>query len=425
MTTRWWGVALVGGWLATAAVAFGQGPGEPVPVGPACGPMGGNPIQGPLTTPYAPHGPEDDLGLPPNLPNAYTPKGCYTECCPVAYISGEWLYWRVKDADLPGPIVTGGGTGIVGAPGTQILVGTEGLDYQYQSGGRVTQGFWFDPSHTVAFEGSGFILERKPLQAFFASDATGTPLLAVPFVNAATGAESVFPLISNPANGTVGAISFTQSMQLWGAEANLVVNAPGCCICGCNVGSSLFAGFRYLDFSETTALNTFRTAAGGVAPLTLTQDQFRTRNQFYGGQVGCRLGITSGAFFVAGQAKIAYGSNDAHSDTSGSTTTVPAAGLPNAVPGGLLAVASNSGRFGIERTTFVPEGEGRLGFQFGPHVTLWGGYTFLYWDSALRANSQIDRQIGVDPNGLTRPAVLLDRSSMWVQGVNVGLEIIY
>lgn len=422
MTTRWWGVALVGGWLATAAVAFGQGPGEPVPVGPACGPMSGPPIQGPLTTPYAPQGPEDDLGLPPNLPNAYTPKGCYTECCPVAYISGEWLYWRVKDAELPGPLVTTGGTGIVGDPGTQVLVGVPGLDYQFQSGGRVTQGFWFDPSHTVAFEASGFILERKPIVSLNASDATGTPLLAVPFVNAATGAESAF-IIANPADGTVGTISFTQSMRLWGAEANMVVNAPACCVCGLNVGTSLFAGFRYLDFTETSALNTL-SSAGGVEPFTATADQFRTRNQFYGGQIGTRIGFTSGGFFMAGQAKIALGSNDGHVDISGATN-VTTGGATTSTPGGLLTAGSNIGRFGVERVTFVPEGEGRLGFQLGPHVTIWGGYTFLYWDSALRANSQIDRQVGLDPNGLTRPAVLLDRSSMWVQGVNVGLEIIY
>lgn len=427
MANRWMGAALVCVWLGTAAVAHGQGYGEPAPVGgPGCGPMGSPPMPGPM--PFGPPGPEEGLGLPPNTANASTPPGCCnTECCPVAYISGEYLLWWIKDPKLPAPLVTTGDAGVLGNAGTVVLLGENDLKYNPFSGGRLTAGFWFDPAHIWALEGSGFLLERRNATFQRFSDAAGNPLLAVPFFDVGTGAENA-NIVSDPGAGTTGNVSVSNWARFWGAESNLVANTPGCCVCCCNIGLSFFSGFRYLDFTEQTNIEQFTIVTG--ADPQFSNDQFHTRNQFYGGQVGTRIGITAGRFFLAGQAKIAAGGLHEVSEIAGQTTTYPAAALPTTIPTAFFAQPSNIGRVTRDRFTYVPEGEGRLGIQFTPNVSFWGGYTFMYWDRVLRSSLQIDRNVnntlvGTPYLGQTQPQVLLRESTLWVQGINVGLEIIY
>jgi hypothetical protein len=435
MMNRWMGVALACGWLAAGTV-YGQGYGEPAPVGGA----GCETIPGPLTTPYAPQGPPDCMSLPANLPNATTPPGCCgaADCCPVAYISGEYLLWWFKKDRLSAPLLTTAApgttsTGVLTDPNTVILLDSSGLGNNPQSGGRLTAGFWFDSSHIFALEGDGFIFERRPERFIAQSNAAnGNPLIAVPFTDVTAG----FPgapasyVVTNTGVST-GVASVETSNKFWGAEANLILNTPGCCCGNCGVGASIFAGFRYLDFSERTEVDTnSMTIATGAS--VLTDDTFRTRNQFYGGQLGVRLGFNAGALFFAGQAKCAIGQVDQSIDTLGTVTNIAAPGaVPASSPGGLLAVGSNSGRFNQTKFAYVPEAEGRIGWQFTPCFSMWAGYSLLYWNEVLRSGQQIDpnvvmaQQLGGVPQPGTFPQVLFHQTSLWAQGINVGLEIIY
>jgi Putative beta barrel porin-7 (BBP7) len=430
MANRWMGAALVCGWLAAAAVAHAQ---EPAPVG---GSNCGEPIPGPLTTPYAPQGPPDCMSLPGNLPNASTLPGCGEPgpCCPVGYVSAEYLFWWLKRPSLPAPLVTGaptGGTAVLGAPGTVILLDNGGLDYNPQSGGRVTAGIWFDPAHILALEGDGFLFERKPVQSNSFSD--GGNLLGVPYVNALTAAPAVY-LVADPTN--TGGIAVATSNQFWGAESNVIINTHGCGTCDCGIGLSFLVGFRYLDFDERTTVATATTVdATGVT--TLTNDQFRTRNEFYGGQIGTRVALNLCHFFFAGQAKIAFGEENEIIDERGTTTTVAPLAVPTSVPAGLFAVPSNAGRFNRDAFAYVPEVEARFGYQFTPHFSIWVGYTLLYWNEVLRSGQQIDPNI--DPRqppvltpgvagpvpGAVFPQVQFHETSLWAQGINFGMEFIY
>src|SRR2546428_8254004 len=54
-------------------------------------------------------------------------------------ISAEALVWWMKDSPAPPPLVS---TGVVGRPGTPVLVSGEELNTQAHPGLRVTAGYW-------------------------------------------------------------------------------------------------------------------------------------------------------------------------------------------------------------------------------------------------------------------------------------------
>jgi hypothetical protein len=293
----------------------------------------------------------------------------------------------------------------------------------------VTAGIWFDPSHIWALEGDGFWFERKPVQASFFNQPN---FVAVPYMNFQTGAQAAYQV--NVPGASTGGASVADSNQLWGAESNLVLNTKGLGGCKLGLGLSFLAGFRYLDFSESTAIDTFNIPAGSLT-TTYTNDLFRTRNQFYGGQVGTRFTANIYHVFFAAQAKIAFGDEEQSTDTLGTTVTSTPGVAPTSVPAGLLALPSNELRFHRERFAYVPEVEARIGYQFTPHFSIWAGYTLLYWNDVLRSAQQIDSVVDVrqspvlggatGPTGAQFPAVLFRETSLWAQGINLGFEYIY
>ena len=85
--------------------------------------------------------------------------------------------------------------------------------------------------------------------------------------------------------------------------------------------------------------------------------------------------------------------------------------------------------------TFIPEAGAKVGFHLTNHVSLFVGYTFIYWFDVARPGDQIDRVVNpalVPSNlafgsmvGPNRPAVSFTRTDFWAQGVNIGLEVRY
>ena len=72
----------------------------------------------------------------------------------------------------------------------------------------------------------------------------------------------------------------------------------------------------------------------------------------------------------------------------------------------------------------------KLGYRFREHVEMSVGYSFLMFDSLALAGDQIDRNI--DPSALntngpfgSRPAFTMNKSSLWVQGIDLGLAITF
>jgi hypothetical protein len=348
------------------------------------------------------------------------------------YVSGEYLLWWIKDSKLP-PLVTtapAGSSGAIGAPGTIVLFGGN-LDNEERSGGRFTLGYWFDDCQTLGLETSVFFLANRDVN--FAANSGTFPLLARPFFNLNSGTE-FSEITTSPGLGT-GGIAVNTFSHMWGAEMNLRSN-----ICdNCRWRFDVLGGFRYLSLREGINIQE-NILADAAAPMfagdtIMVNDDFNTRNQFYGGQLGTRLGWTHNRWSIDWLAKVALGVTHEVINIQGNQLITTPAGATSFFNGGLLALGSNSGSFSRDKFTVVPETDLVLSFRATKHIKLLVGYSFLYWSNVVRPGDQIDRVIDVTripnsglivaPTGQNRPTVLFKGTDFWAQGISFGMEFVF
>jgi hypothetical protein len=406
---------------APAAAPEAAKPAAPgVEIQPTVPPVPALPAVGPLS----PHCGPGEMCSPPKCEEEKKPG-------PRCWIDGQYLLWWIKDAPIPVPLITTGNPadavpGAFGQPGTAFAFGPTKQDLGTFTGGRLTVGGWLNEAGTLGLEASGFLLETRRV-GYFAGSAGDPPLFFVPFVNSAAvpPVEAALPFGTGDASS--GALSVFSSARLWGSEANLLVNA----VKSESYTLTMLGGFRYLDLSENLQFNAF-----GVDPdnRTLsTVDQFNTRNQFWGGQLGARGEVRMGGFFVNLSGKVGLGANHESITTNGvAVQFMPAAAAPLVVvPGGLFVQTSNAGRTTANHFAVLPEARAEVGYDVTANVRVFAGYDFLYLSDVVRPGYQIDRNINftqqalpVGGGGLVGPATPVpqfNHSDFWAQGVNVGI----
>lgn len=364
------------------------------------------------------------------------------------WVDAEYLLWWVKGAHLP-PLVTTGSAdptqipppGALGGPGTVGLFAGDGVERDPFSGGRFTAGYWLDCGQTKGIEASYFFLGSRSND--FTANSSGAPgsrVLARPFFDVSTGLPNS-ELIAFPGLAS-GAVSVTSTTELQGAEANLICNL--CCSCGdcgdcCGPARSyrvdLIGGFRYLDLREglgvvenSMVLPTSPALAGDAISAF---DQFDTRNQFYGGQLGVRAEVRQNRLFANLMGKLAIGDTHETVDVNGATTITAPGGPAVVRSGGLLALPSNIGRFSRDVFSVVPEGSLNVGYQVTNNLRVYVGYTFLYWSDVVRPGDAIDLRVNstrvptslTPPSGPVAPLFAAPGSDFWAQGIDFGVEL--
>ncbi|MFO0841964.1 MAG: BBP7 family outer membrane beta-barrel protein [Gemmataceae bacterium] len=192
-------------------------------------------------------------------------------------------------------------------------------------------------------------------------------------------------------------MSVNADSRLWGVEGNL----------RCHVGNErlrgeVFVGGRYLRLEENLVINdtllpirldtfTFQGAANFVNPpdFVQDQDQFRTKNMFYGGQVGGVLIWEDWWYFLRLSGKVGFGLTEQRVQIAGTSTLVTPAGRTT-VEGGILALPTNIGSYSRSVFGIVPE----WGITGGVYVTDWMrvsvGYSILLWNRVVRPGDAID-----------------------------------
>jgi hypothetical protein len=362
-------------------------------------------------------------------------------CAPVCgppgrfWADADYLLWWMKGDRLP-PLVTTSpvGTPVIAAgvlgPGTSVLVGDQNVNSDVRSGGRFTLGYWLNCEQTCGIEVNYFLLEAKALHATNAS--LGNPILGRPFFDASTNTPNA-ELVAFPGLVTGSATVGDTSSALNGPEVLLRHNL----CCGCCYRLDLLAGWRYLRFAEHLGIGENLVS---VAPLSQTgivpgttiavNDRFDTTNEFNGGELGIDGEYRSGRLALGLLAKMAVGVNDQSVDINGNTTVnEPGVGTATNL-GGLLALSTNIGHYHRDRTVVVPEFGANLSYQVTCHLRARLGYTFLYWPEVFRPGEQIDTAVNstfipgglTPPTGAARPAPVLGRQDLWVQGINMGFE---
>ena len=346
------------------------------------------------------------------------------------WASAEYLLWWTKDGRVP-PLVTAGGSGVLGSPGTRVLLDSLDFDNDVRQGARFALGYHFAKDPLIGIEANYFFLAERQSNVSFSSD--GDPVLAQPFTNAVSRKPDA-TLVAAP-GFAVGKVSIETRLGLWGVEANLRAGL----VSSDRFRLTVLGGFRFLRLEdEVLSGEQFQVAPGvpgfGGSSVSI-QDEFRTVNDFYGGQVGAEAGARFGPVTIDVRCKIAMGQMQQVADVNGATEALNPDGSMTLFRGGLYALRSNTGRRQRDELAFIPEVGLNAGIQLTRHLKLFVGYTFLWISTVARAGEQIDSEINVSQFpirsgdgplvGRTRPAPKFHGTDFWAQGLSFGLELRY
>jgi Putative beta barrel porin-7 (BBP7) len=392
-----------------------------------------------------------------SLPNDGSPDAfsdcnysCWTE--PLVWGNAQYLVGITRRSPLGVPLVTTSNnstsTGAIGQKGTEVLFGDQGLDLQYPEGMRFTLGLsptrdWCVPLEVV------YTYQHQRTDAFSEqSSANGSPLLARPVFSTTPNNSGETSLVSSDPGLKSGDINIDGSLQLWGIQAVGVVRTDcqwGDDCCGCAL--YLPVGFRYLNLNEGLNINSSSTAIGadtavhflgstfGEGSQTVVTDIFRSNNEFRGGEFGIRFVTRSDGLCLTLEPRISIGATEQAATIAGVSDLIEANGTKQTAAGGILAVASNSGRFARERFTYLPEGTATLAWQCFPWMGIQAGYNITYWPNVQRPGTEINTNVDLRqvPTSAafnssvtsTSPSFFFKDSTFWMQDVSIGVVFSY
>ena len=365
------------------------------------------------------------------------------------WVNFEYLLWFGDSQPNRFPLLTTGApasSGVPGATSTRRLGPESDYEYNVFSGFRIETGFYVDDALRRGIYLSGFLTEQKSNITSVRSDATGQPLLARPFINAATGGADVL-LVSFPTFASGQATAYTAS-QLYGAEGGSWTNLyRSCPEDGVFASLNLLAAFRYLQLYETLRVEQSTTLLDGGtaqfdgklygAPATIgVVDEFEVYNRFYGGQVGVNAELRRNRWSVNATAKLALGVMNERLDVRGfSTLSGTGTNANSTVSGGLYANANNIGRIDEDRFCVIPEGTINIGYSLRSWLTASIGYNILYASRVARPGEQFNPVVnpGLIPTSASfglgnvpptpRPQIV--QGDYLMQGIQFGLSARY
>ncbi len=353
------------------------------------------------------------------------------------WAEADLLFWWMKGASLPALATSSpAGTpqaqaGVIGS-GAKVVFGGDRVNDDLRIGTRLLVGGWFDREQTIGVEASFLGLSNNSKTLAAGSD--GTNIISRPFINATTGLQSS-ELVSFPGvlSGSVSAVSKTDGLL----GAGVLFRENLCC--GPCWRLDVLGGYRFLQFNDRLGITENLTAISGAnqqnvpaGTLIRVSDRFDASNNFHGFDFGLAGEYRRGPFQLRWLTKLAVGENSEIVEINGNTTTTTPGGTPVSNVGGLLALQSNVGRLERQRGIVVPELGVQIGYQVNSSIRVHAGYTGLYWSEAVWAGKNIDLQVNpnllppvVNPGGPFRPQNRFEGTSLWAQGLDVGVEFRY
>ena len=360
------------------------------------------------------------------------------------WVAPELLLWSTSGNSLPALVTSSpAGTppaqaGVVGQPGTSILFGDAWAPGTFRPGGRITVGYWLDPTQHDGIDAQYFQLADAVSQGTFTNQG-GSVFVARPYVDAVSGAPAAVlipPPNTLPADPSLLSQSITARQDTSFQGFDLIYRRS----LGCDLLHRrwLVGGYRFLQLNDNLSVvdsSTVSTGSPGGYPLTsiLSTDAFSTKTQFHGGEVGWieKWWYERVGFQLLG--KMALGGSFYDTDISGSTVTSVAASAGatptvTTTPGSVLAQPTNMGNYGASSFAAVGELGATVDWAIWSQCRLSVGYTFLWWSQVGRAASQVDTSVNptqFPPGplvGAAAPTYTLETSDFWAQGLNLGLE---
>lgn len=343
-------------------------------------------------------------------------------------LRGEYLHWWTSPLNTPALATSSPANtpvaeaGVLGEPGTNLLLGTE-LNDGTRGGARFTGNLWFDPWQNNGLEASYMFLGTESTE--FGITSNQIPIIARPFFNSETGAQDS-ELVAYPGQLTGGlAINAETSFQM----ADILYRW--------NVSRDdwrrfdLLIGYRFAYLKDQIRIRESLTSISqdsGLVPGTtlVVTDNFAATNYFNGielGLAGQRQTMWGDVDFWL---KTALGNTRTKSSISGSTVTT-ANGVTVTTDEGFLALPTNIGDRSFDEFSTLVELGGKFNRDFGPwRASI--GYTVLLWSAVGRGGDLIDNEVNTSqlpPGPLTgepTPRFQERQRSFWAQGVTFGLE---
>jgi hypothetical protein len=346
------------------------------------------------------------------------------------WFTAEWLIGSTRGATLAplittGPASAGAQAGAVGQPGTYPLFGGKQVLNDWRSGLRLEAGVWFDPDRRSGVSARYYSLFSAREQ--FTAMSDGAEVVDVPhFVPVGARAVQIPVFVGFPGLAAGSATASARTL-ISGGDVNYRRLVEG----GGGYRIELLAGYRQLHLSDQLGA-TFRAVPAGLDagdPRLVGGDSLRTRNDFFGPQLGLCASTGWNRLTLEGHAATALGVTvsdldytriRALSGAAGGAPLAPAlAGIPgaaaapsspNQIPLGETGASGTLTYFGV-----VAEGGLRLNWRATDHLRLLSGYSCLYWNDVRRA-----------PDLFTGSSVLRTRTVDSVTHLlSAGLEVRY
>lgn len=456
---RWWtGITLCGCMLTAASVAEAQvlpqqstapttlpgGKPNEVASQPATVPTQGVPTYdagtmpngmaqiapGMAGSPYAPNvGPTTGGGGPVN---AFTDDAKPT--VPPSYLHANFEYWHLWMTKAPVPtLLTAGSSanafpGAIGQSGTTVLIGnTDARDFA-RNGGQVSLAWDLDDVKSDTLAVSYFLMEEgNAAQTASSTGTAGSLLLARPFFNSATQSQLATTL-TTPGTRS-GTFAVHEPHRLQGGEFNWTHNDYYTGFFFSRLGFILGGRVNQLEESMETVADSTLLATG---VQTTVNETFRTRNNFYGGQVGLEWEGVLGNLSLLLSGKTAVGLNDMTLDINSLTVTRAATGAETTTANSSFLVGpANAGNFTHQRITSVSDVRAKLSYAFNEHVSVSLGYLGMYFSNVIRPGYQIYRFNNVPVSPVVPPASGVSQhptfvtSNVVAHGLTLGLMLSY
>ncbi|HEV3342484.1 MAG TPA: BBP7 family outer membrane beta-barrel protein [Pirellulales bacterium] len=347
---------------------------------------------------------------------------------PSAWCRLEYLNLWTSHAALPAPLVSTGDAsslGRLGSPGTQPLFGPGSLPAPVFPAIKLTIGGWlYDNLLGGEFSIFGTTLRATHFGA--ASNASGSPLLAIPFADVTSGTARESSLVVSRPGVASGRAWADDAMGLLGFDFDGLASLDEH-VFDPDASLAMIGGLRVLGFRERFKFSSGTDFLSG--PSISHNDIFLTNSAFIGLDLGMRGGYRLGRWTIQATGRTALGVTSSLLDVAAQDSLQMVTPRLQTVPGeGWFAQPSNIGWYYRQAFSVVPAAQLRVSYALTNRVHLTIGYEAFYWTRMLRAPNQLDRDINlsqlVGPRSRpARPAAGANFSNFWAQGFTAGVQV--
>ena len=269
-------------------------------------------------------------------------------------------------------------------------VASKGVNYGIQYGFRLDLGLWLNSEESLG--------AQSLVDQLFRKTVTVSPAGTVNLNTFVGGAPTALPVTG------LNFQSWTQYNRVDGSTLFRI---------RCNDRMRIYGiiGTKFVVMEEDVSFN-YNFAGGPVF------EDFHTRNNFYGGQVGVLVTYSAGRIDLDGAAKVGLGADYYNTTILGRN----ASNLPT-------QAFTNDANIGFyENTVFsaVPEFNGNVNYRLTDRISLRAGYTVLFFTNMQRPGAQIVQNIApglASPH--TGPRFPGIRDTFIMNGLNFGAILRY